>query len=168
MPLGDSITFGDTDPRSGGYRYFLSTLLENDGYKIDFVGSQKSGTEFMPDPDNEGHSGWKILALKSGIDSNGWLETYQPDIILLHIGTNDVRYGDAVYAPDKLSALLDDILVRLPEVLYLVVAQIVPFNWGPTQGHKLYNDAIPVSSHPGDHTRLNSLTCRTSSPKAIT
>ena len=142
MPLGDSITFGTRDPSYGGYRHLLWTLLMNDGYKMDFVGSRKSGNASSPDSDNEGHPGWTITQIKSGIDSNGWLETYQPDIILLHIGTNDIRQGNVDSAPNNLSVLLDDILLRLPKT-HVIVAQIIPFRRGPEPGHESFNAAIP-------------------------
>jgi lysophospholipase L1-like esterase len=142
MPLGDSITLGTRDPSYGGYRHLLWTLLTNDGYKIDFVGSRHSGSGVIPDPDNEGHPGWTITEIKNGIDSGGWLETYKPDIILLHIGTNDIRQGNAASAPENLSTLLDDILARLPKTR-VIVAQIIPFRRGPEKGHQSYNAAIP-------------------------
>ena len=142
MPLGDSITFGEGDPKRGGYRTVLSTLLAEDGYMIDFVGSQRSGEEVLADPDNEGHPGWRITNIRKAIASEGWLETYQPDIILLHIGSNDLRYGNGLYAPDNLSALLDDILARLPNV-HVIVAQIIPTRWGAEVSQRIYNDAIP-------------------------
>ncbi len=154
MPLGDSITYGDGDPRHGGYRNLLGTLLASDGYLIDFVGSQQSGEDVLSDPDNEGHPGWRIPNIKQGIDSDGWLETYQPDIILLHIGSNDLRYGNEAYAPDNLSALLDDILMRLPDT-HIIVAQIIPTRWGSDSGHRLYNDAIPdIVTSKGPHASI--------------
>jgi lysophospholipase L1-like esterase len=141
MPLGDSITYGDGVVEYGGYRNLLGALLESDGYLFDFVGSQKSG-EGLADPDNEGHPGWRIPNLREAIASEGWLETYQPDIILLHIGSNDLRYGNSAYAPGNLSALLDDILARLPGT-YIIVAQIIRTRWGSDAKHRFYNDAIP-------------------------
>src|SRR5271157_6043373 len=142
MPLGDSITFGTPDRSYGGYRHLLGILLAKDGYSIDFVGSQRSGNRTIPDPDNEGHPGWTIAQIKSGIDVDGWLETYKPDIILLHIGTNDISHGNAASAPGNLSALLDDILARLPMVR-VIVAQIIPFRRGPDPDHQSYNATIP-------------------------
>jgi lysophospholipase L1-like esterase len=141
MPLGDSITYGEGIPGYGGYRNLLGALLESDGYLFDFVGSQQSGEDVLPDADNEGHPGWRISNIKQGIDSDGWLEIYQPDIILLHIGSNDLRYGNSTYAPDNLSVLLDDILARLPET-HVVVAQIIRTRWGSDAKHRFYNDAI--------------------------
>jgi lysophospholipase L1-like esterase len=142
MPLGDSITYGDGIPSYGGYRNLLGALLASDGYIFDFVGSQKSAEDVLPDADNEGHPGWRISNIKDAIDSEGWLETYQPDIILLHIGSNDLRYGNENYASDKLSVLLDDILARLPEA-HIIVAQIIRTRWGSDAKHRFYNDAIP-------------------------
>src|SRR5438477_7028467 len=41
MPLGDSITNGETTP--GGYRINLWQRVVNGGYTVDFVGSQSNG-----------------------------------------------------------------------------------------------------------------------------
>jgi len=144
MPLGDSITFGTPDPSYGGYRHLLGTLLKNDAYNVEFVGSGQSGDGVIPSSNNEGHAGWTIPEIKKGIDSKGWLETYQPDIVLLHIGTNDLRprVGAEASAPDNLSTLLDDILARLPRA-HVIVAQIIPFRRSSDQGHESYNAAIP-------------------------
>ena len=144
MPLGDSITWGTPDPDAGGYRRLLGTLLLRDGYNFVFVGSGRSGTHVVPSPDNEGHPGWTINQIKRGIDSNGWLETYQPDLILLHIGSNDLRplIGRDATAPGDLSALLDDILTRLPNAR-VIVAQIIPSRAGPDAVHQAYNASIP-------------------------
>ena len=142
MPLGDSITFGSPDRDYGGYRHMLRTLLAGDGYAAAFVGSRESGNGAIPSPANEGHPGWTIRQLKDGIDSNGWLETYRPDLILLHIGTNDLRQGGADAAPGNLSSLLDDILSRLPRTR-VIVAQIIPFRHGSDAVHRAYNATIP-------------------------
>ena len=52
-------------------------------------------------------------------------------------------YVEAASAPGNLSALLDDILARLPQT-HVIVAQIIPFRRGPEQGHQSYNAAIPA------------------------
>ncbi len=154
MPLGDSITYGEGIPSYGGYRNLLGALLENDGYKIDFVGSQQSGENSLSDADNEGHPGWRISNIREAIGSQGWLETYQPDVILLHIGSNDLRYGNSAYAPDNLSGLLDDILARLPET-HIIVAQIIRTRWGSDAKHRFYNDAIPdIVASKGSHVSV--------------
>jgi len=154
MPLGDSITYGEGIPSYGGYRHLLGALLERDGIQYDFVGSQKSGEDALPDPDNEGHPGWRISNIREAIATEGWLEIYQPDIILLHIGSNDLRYGNQVYASRKLSALLDDILVRLPET-HVIVARIIRTRWGSDSKHIYYNNKIPeVVASKGPHVSM--------------
>jgi lysophospholipase L1-like esterase len=141
MPLGDSITYGTPNPGYGGFRRVLGMLLAKDGYTIQFVGSQHNGNEAVPDPNNEGHPGWTTAQIKHGIDANGWLETADPDIVLLHIGTNDIRLGGATLAPANLSALLDDILARAPRARVLV-AQIIPARRGADAVHATYNEAV--------------------------
>jgi hypothetical protein len=142
MSLGGSVPFGWPDTTYGGWQHLLGTLLTNDGYNFGFVGSQRNGVGVIPYPDNEGHPGWTIAETKDGIDSKGWLETYKPDIILLYTGSNDIEKGDAAAAPGKLSALLDDILKRLP-LTHIIVAQLIPLRSGPDQGRQAYDTAIP-------------------------
>jgi lysophospholipase L1-like esterase len=140
MPLGDSSTFGAPDPGYGGYRHLLATLLVADGYVFDFVGSRRSG--YVARPNNEGHVGWTISRLKSGIDANRWLETYRPDLILLHIGTNDIFRGGAAAAAGNLAALVDDVLLRLPDAR-VIVAQIIGFRQPAGRDYLAFNAAIP-------------------------
>jgi lysophospholipase L1-like esterase len=141
MPLGDSITFGFPDRTYGGYRHLLGTLLKNDGYDVEFVGSMASGQGVIPNPANEGHVGWTIQQVKDGIDTKRWLEKYEPDIVLLHIGTNDLRRRLGPSAREHLSALLDDILTRLPQA-HIVVAHIIAFRAGPDPSHGEYNATL--------------------------
>jgi lysophospholipase L1-like esterase len=98
MPLGDSITFdwyyGDSrsDAYRNGYRNDLWYKLKSADYTVDFVGSQKTGGAVSPsfDGDNEGHTGWTTYQIAD--HTYNWLKTYKPDIVLLHIGTNDSMY----------------------------------------------------------------------------
>jgi acyl-CoA thioesterase I len=122
MPLGDSITDGYFVP--GGYRIDLWRHLNKRGYKIDFVGSLRNSSEALPDPDHEGHSGWRIEEIHRMI--RVWFSRSQPDIILLLIGTNDLAQGyDVERAPDRLNALIEEIFLQLPKV-QLFVASIPP------------------------------------------
>jgi len=155
MPLGDSITDGYTVP--GGYRIGLWQRFASGGYTVDFVGSQSNGPASLGDHDHEGHSGWRI----DQIDANvvGWLNTYQPHTVLLHIGTNDILQNDDVAnAPARLSALIDHITATAPTA-EVFVAQIIPLaNSSQNAQVKTYNAAIPgiVSSKAaaGKHVHL--------------
>ena len=63
MPLGNSITFdqytAETRPVGdrGGYRKYLHSLLTAAGVEFDFVGSETSGQNVFPDPENAGFPG---------------------------------------------------------------------------------------------------------------
>jgi lysophospholipase L1-like esterase len=135
MPVGDSCTAGMGDPNMGSYRTELYKYYTNDGLSIDFVGSQKGGPSTLPDRDNEGHSGWMIPQIASNIDN--WLDTYNPDIVLLWIGGNDVIMGGNINTTG-LSNLIDQILRKKPNVI-IFVADYYPV---PDQIRQ-YNATIP-------------------------
>lgn len=61
----------------------------------------------------------------------------QPNIILLHIGTNNMYGSHPAQPAELLPSLLDEIIAACPDAL-LVVAQIIPYN-----GVESYNAAIP-------------------------
>lgn len=109
MPLGASSTEGLGSPATGGYRGPLFDRLAAAGIPSDFVGSQHQGSApAVRDPDHEGHSGWTINDMKPKV--RGWIREHKPDIILLHMGTNDLVQG--VSGPDatkRLEGLLDEI-----------------------------------------------------------
>src|ERR1041384_5155685 len=81
MPLGDSITWGVGSSTGNGYRAPLWNRLAADGHPLDFVGTGRSGP--MSDPDNEGHSGYKIHQVAALTDAS--LTRYRPNVVTLHI-----------------------------------------------------------------------------------
>jgi len=95
MPLGNSITYDEyhTDDRpasqKSGYRNYLWYKLRDIEYSADFVGSKYTGSAIKPsfDGDNEGHPGWTSYEIAENVYH--FLEMNTPDIVLLHIGTND-------------------------------------------------------------------------------
>ncbi len=58
LPMGDSITADYESTTNNGYCGPLLTALNTQRGVTDFVGSQIDG--IMVDPDNEGHSGYRI------------------------------------------------------------------------------------------------------------
>ncbi|MFI6345991.1 SGNH/GDSL hydrolase family protein [Streptomyces sp. NPDC050560] len=141
MPLGDSLTDGFT-PYPGGYRVVLWQLLAADGTAVDFVGSLANGPAELGDHDHEGHSGWRIDQLDTGIDA--WLTATAPHTVLLLIGTNDLNQNhDVPHAPARLSALIDRIRARRPDAEIFVAT--VPPQENATQQARVvaYNAAIP-------------------------
>ena len=142
MPLGDSITYGVGSSTKGGYRLPLWNVLKARGFSIEFVGSVKTGpTDF--DQQNEGLPGWEINQIAAKVVN--WLKTYRPNIILLHIGTNDfVKNYYPAQASTRLSHLLDLITTTLPGAT-VIVAQIIPIprNARLISEVTAYNAAIP-------------------------
>ena len=106
MPLGDSITegvFGDSNlPTTGfriGYRKKLYDDLIAASYPVNFVGSlTEGGSAGLADPDHEGHPGFLDDQVAASITA--WLNTTQPDFLLLHIGTNGINAGGGTSATD--------------------------------------------------------------------
>ncbi len=99
MPLGDSITYGNSygnDPidmqgEFASYRKLLWEDLGASGYTVDFIGSENSGGDLLPafDTDHQGH--WGDTALEIADDVYDNLSNNEPDVVLLHIGTNELR-----------------------------------------------------------------------------
>lgn len=102
MPLGDSLTSGYRVP--GGYRPLLHEGLTRSGWTVDFVGSL-SGPSDMADPEHEGRNTYVIDELIP--ITAEMVPRYDPDIVLLLIGTNDVASQEALSdAPSRLAELL--------------------------------------------------------------
>ncbi len=107
------------------------------------MGSQSDGPTTVagvPFPrNNEGHPGWTISQI-AGIATTSSALKDSPQIVLLHIGTNDLP-NSLTGASDRLGQLMDQILAALPDSL-LVVAQIIPLPWAESSV-VTYNAAIP-------------------------
>lgn len=122
------------------YRAQLWDRLAGHASTVDFVGSLKDGT--LPDRDHEGHSGWKIDQLTANIDT--WLAAARPNVVLLHIGTNDMNRNDRVdSAPQRLAELVDRIGTASPDTVVLV-ASLVPSSDPAVQARvSAYNAQVP-------------------------
>jgi acyl-CoA thioesterase I len=135
MPLGASYTAGLTVTPSGehifegGYRRYLETSLEGlfqiPGLDFDFVGSQEDpATASLKRKHHEGHPGWRI----EDIDQHQaeWVSTYQPDAILLLVGTNDILENNHLEeAPDRFDQLVGH-LVKSKRVQWVFVSSLLP------------------------------------------
>jgi len=143
MPLGNSITFDENSldasyPRDDGvrisYRYRLYQLLHDAGYEFDYVGSENCGNNYFFNPeldDNAGFPGIETHQLEDLINTGynavygynespgPYLNTYPADIILLHIGTNNL-----ITSANQVDDLLDAIRSYDPDV-FILVARII-------------------------------------------
>jgi len=132
LALGDSITEGDQGQNT--WRRPLWHMLTNAGYEVDFIGSKQSAPAINDfDLDHEGHSGWRadeILNGRSNRPEEGrlteWLQTYTPDIVLLHIGTNDLNQGqDPQRQVNDVRNIINVLRQDNPNVT-IFLAQIIP------------------------------------------
>ena len=132
MPIGDSITQGSIGTAS--YRCYLDERLQDAGVAFDFVGSQ---TEPYPvgsglgydcphefDQDHEGYTGATIE--EAGLTALPAVREFQPDVALVHLGTNDILgFVPAADAVSDLESLILDLQAAHPTISVLV-AQIIP------------------------------------------
>ncbi|HBE76713.1 MAG TPA: hypothetical protein DDW65_02865 [Firmicutes bacterium] len=133
MPLGDSITYGESYGSSnngatkGGYRHKLWQDLNANNLDVIFVGSVPGGPTALPYKSCEGHGGWRADQFSTHI--NQWMSLYQPDIVLLQTGTNNILQGWANQdSINSLSVLIDQICAKLPGGGRLCVATITPLS----------------------------------------
>ncbi|HLL88417.1 MAG TPA: GDSL-type esterase/lipase family protein, partial [Tepidisphaeraceae bacterium] len=132
MPLGDSITNGGS---GSGYRGPLYQKLTAANYSFQFVGSRTdNATAALTTSNNSRHEGHSGSFIKTGDATRigiydylpTWINAAQPDIILLHIGTNDAAaYRDPATMKSDLDAVLTRIHGLRPSADVLV-AQIIP------------------------------------------
>jgi cellulase/cellobiase CelA1 len=150
MPLGDSITGSP-----GCWRAILWNMLINAGYtNIDFVGTQPpQGCGVPYDGDNEGHGGALATGIVSQNQLPGWLAATNPDIVMMHLGTNDVWSGISTTAIlSAYTTLVNQMRANNPN-MKILVAQIIPMNPANCpacgQGVVALDNAIPgwASAH---------------------
>jgi len=135
MPIGDSITLGATERPA--YRY---PMQQADRYKncgIDLVGDAggnwargeaPSGQYAKLDHD---HASWGGNTVKNLLDGRNILHrvnNFQPDVVLLHVGTNDILKGVSLVneSEPKLRAMIDGIKQQSPNTTIFVAKVIRP------------------------------------------
>ncbi len=169
LPFGDSITDGMAGT-GGGYRAQLYFLLTNAGDTFNLVGSATNNSTAAltaaGQNHHEGHSGYRIDQIDGNLtglvssdpaddtsDGGHWLDGGQdtgraaiyPDLILLHIGTNDSDQGlTATQMQSALQTLLTTIRSNRPNAK-VIVASLIPRTDNPNVEavQVQYNNAIP-------------------------
>jgi len=165
MPVGDSITAGYQNiatNNNNGYRGPLYSELISQGDALDFVGSQRHGVMF--DPDNEGYYGKRIDEVAAL--TSGEFALYQPNVVLLHLGTNDLGQGYQVStAPARLAAFIDQIIAADPNVTVLVAQLICNKDPNIQTLTASYNAQIPsivqARANAGKHVSMVSMSALT-------
>ncbi|GAA1759174.1 SGNH/GDSL hydrolase family protein [Luedemannella helvata] len=150
MPLGDSITGSP-----GCWRAYLWDKLRRAGFAdgdtplvggvttaaggpakvaIDFVGTR--GGQVCPtgypqgypahDGDNEGHGGFTAAEAATGRELPAWLARTRPHVVLMHLGTNDVRQGRTTAQVLRSYTALVALLRASDPGMVVLVAQLIP------------------------------------------
>lgn len=184
MPIGDSITHGYQS--SGGYRkYFCYWLGKSGKYNFDMVGPNSDYPETYEykdetrtyDSNHCGYSGYAIQYMegtetRQGIletlQKDNYLQTYDPDIIMLQIGTNDIlsAYNEGI--TDRLENLInyidentsDDTVIFVSTIPHIDAVEVYDWCWAygdekfnnmPEDFNEIingyvdsYNESIPV------------------------
>ena len=84
---------------------------------------------FAYDTDHEGHSGFSITGIADQNQLPPWLTAANPDIIVMHLGTNDM-WGGHIPLQTKITALtklIGQMRANNPNIK-IVMAQIIPMN----------------------------------------
>lgn len=147
IAMGDSITHGYINGDNGYRKYFCYDLQQNGITDFDMVGPNNNwtdsatydwnGTTITYDPAHAGYSGYAIQKIgnRQGLQetifdtiytnrdvSGNMMEVYQPDVIMLQIGTNDVLDAQLTGIGDRLEELVDKLIPYVSgdgQVLYL-------------------------------------------------
>lgn len=152
MPLGDSITQGYRE----SYRRLLWLALRKEGMDVDFVGSmnQAYGDEKQPpdyDVDHEGHWGWRADEVLDKIDD--WAARARPDIVLIHLGTNDIGMGqDIGETVDEVTQIIERLRKHNTGV-HILLAAIIPAAFeGATEIFSRFNTELALLAKNLDTT----------------
>jgi len=140
LPLGDSITQGGLGWPS--YRRALWHKLDQAGYSVDFVGGQDDFYAQAPeraerdfDLDHQGHWAWETGEIAAKIDGwlNHWLFGYTPDVVIIHLGTNDFDRDQSI---DSTLVEMETIIAALRRknpAVSILIAEIIPMRSKDTE-----------------------------------
>lgn len=126
MVEGDSISQGFAGDVT--WRYWLAAEFRRQGVALEMVGpttALRDGTQNYLIPFTQrAHASLSGSTLEWHIpQSRRWVETYQPDVVVVELGTNDIRLGDdAATVAEQTEALIrDEIWAADPTVRVKIV-----------------------------------------------
>eukprot|EP00033_Pygsuia_biforma_P001828 GCRY01002043.1.p1 GENE.GCRY01002043.1~~GCRY01002043.1.p1 ORF type:complete len:317 (+),score=39.32 GCRY01002043.1:221-1171(+) len=150
LSLGDSITQGIGVEKN--FRGYLSTMLTSEAspfynnVTFRFVGSQidaapgnvpEKGHQFLH---HEGHYGLTVVSAREFIQE--WIAEAVPDIVLIHLGTNDCVGGvDPLTFKENMKALVANICFTHP-IARVIIAEMIP-------PHQSVKEKIGIGSPAG-------------------
>lgn len=151
MAIGDSVTEGDTNHAS--YRFWLHQNLLSAGFNFDLVGTRRGnhvqwvgtqGEPLYPWFDQDHQSRWGAQLDESHNSINQWA-SQKPDVVLIHIGHNDIRNGKTPQQMiNHLSTFIDDLRSKVnPNVRIALAMPIANFSLGSVAEMDAYRAMIP-------------------------
>ncbi len=154
MPLVDSIT--ESTVGHSSYRKALYEMLEQSGCVVDFVGSRhgvSAGITFGPespprdpnfDQDSEGHWGFRADQILQHIPE--WAKLASPDIVLMHLGTNDLFQSQSVPSTLlEIELIINELRAVNPNV-QILLAKLIPSSRNRDKIEN-FNSRIPELAH---------------------
>lgn len=146
MPLGDSITGSP-----GCWRALLWQDLTRAGHvDVDLVGTLPGhGCGLAHDSEHEGHSGILATGIAHRNLLPAWLTASDPDVVLMHLGTNDVWSG---VPTGNILAAYTTLVTQMREhnpAVRVLVAQLIPMDSARScdacaAGVVALNEALPA------------------------
>ena len=125
--LGDSLTEGVNSADGNGFRKYLAGLLDSENYTYNFVGDLADGTTDF-DRNHRGDRGIAANTVRDNVAS--YLDQSPAEIVLLHIGTNDLN---SAQAPAGVAAEVNTLLTNIytwaashNTTVHVVLAKIIP------------------------------------------
>ena len=140
MPMGDSITEAEAGHNS--YRRVLWQRLNGAGCVVDLVGSKSgvsrgfrdSGSTAPPNADfDQGHEGYWDYSVNQLLPRiSGLVGQSNPDVVLIHLGTNDVLAGQGASGiAQELGGVIDAIRASKADT-HILLAKIIPASPDPS------------------------------------
>jgi lysophospholipase L1-like esterase len=127
-----------TSTDGNGFRYGLRNQLIYGGNPVNMIGSVQSGN--MADNDVEGWPGYTIDQVASMAENS---ISNKPNVILLHVGTNDmIQNNDVANAHNRLATLIDRLISAIPDVTIIASTLLPNGNSGVQPRADVYNKNI--------------------------
>ena len=124
-PIGDSITEGMDGNYS--YRSNLNQLFKEHNVEVTFVGTKSGGFEgnqFGPNDRHDGYSGYRAEDVAYLVKKE--IHKVEFDVALIHLGTNDLAYGESPKEiASDINGLIETLRERNPKV-QIVLAEVIP------------------------------------------
>ncbi|MEM7257953.1 MAG: carbohydrate-binding domain-containing protein [Pseudomonadota bacterium] len=140
MPVGDSITHGHRSVSS--YHKPLEALFDDNNCNFQYVGSQLKNFAYdgyrAPHEGYSGHTADHFLTGNNNTagDNRGINDSmvrYNPDVVLLHIGSNDMNRGDSVDGTVSEIDKIVDIIHQQNSRTIVLLANVIPWYGTPQQ-----------------------------------